>query len=187
MEPGWYPDQYDPASRRYWDGTRWSEAVPNTAEQPEPAPPTDRRPRTVRFYVEVGVIVAAVAGFLIYWFAVRTTTMTVRGTMDIEGRDNFSVSAPDAVGNQTCAGSGGYSDLAEGAGVTVTDGSGNTIATGHLEAGIFIRGTDACIFGFQVTVPDDKDFYGIEVTHRGTVEFSKADMKDGPGLTIGDH
>ena len=36
--PGWYPDPHDPATRRYWDGTRWTE---NRAPAAAPKPPTN--------------------------------------------------------------------------------------------------------------------------------------------------
>jgi hypothetical protein len=36
--PGWYPDQTDPGSLRYWDGTAWTEHV--APAQAAPAPPS---------------------------------------------------------------------------------------------------------------------------------------------------
>lgn len=113
--------------------------------------------------------------------------MTVRGTMDLNGTrgENFSVNTADSIGDTNCAGMGGYSDIAEGTSVTITDGSDRTIALTHLEKGIYIDGVPGCMFGFQVKVPANLNFYGIQVSHRGNVQFSKSDMKSGPGVTLG--
>jgi hypothetical protein len=35
-------------------------------------------------------------------------------------------------------------------------------------------------------VPAGKKFYGVSVSHRGTVQFTEQEIKAGPGLTIGD-
>lgn len=200
--PGWYSEPGDASLERYWDGGQWTPQT-RAASQPvepsyvgthaselavqEPAPRTARE-RWLVPGIAAATVLVLVGGFLIYWFAIRTPTMNIRGTMDLEGTpgDNYSVSAPDKIGDTSCVGTGGYSDIAEGASVIVTDGGDKTLGVGHLEAGIYLDGTNACIFGFEVDgVPADKSFYGVTVTHRGNVQFSKSEIKHGPDLSLG--
>ncbi len=89
-----------------------------------------------------------------------------------------------AVGS--CTGAGGYSDIREGAAVTVRDGSGDVIATGRLEGGV-VEGS-LCIHVFQVDVPR-ADFYSFEVSNRGELTYSYQDMVDAEwqvALSLGD-
>jgi hypothetical protein len=82
-----------------------------------------------------------------------------------------------------CAGSGGYSDIAEGAPVIVTDPAGKTVAIGQLKSGAGSAGT--CIFRFDVhPVPTGLGFYGVEVSHRGRVQFKESELT-GISLTLG--
>jgi Domain of unknown function (DUF4328)/Protein of unknown function (DUF2510) len=45
-EPGWYPDPWQPARRRWWDGTSWSDHTwdPNQPAQPQAAPQPQPQP-----------------------------------------------------------------------------------------------------------------------------------------------
>lgn len=84
-----------------------------------------------------------------------------------------------------CQGREGYSDLAEGANVTVADASGDKVALGQLQAGTVPRVTMSCRFAFEVTgVPAGSAVYSIEVTHRGSVDFARADAGS-VELTVG--
>ena len=81
-----------------------------------------------------------------------------------------------------CSGQGGYDDITAGAQVVVKDGDGNVIGTGRLEAG---RATEAiagtmwfCTFDFSLEVPADMPFYVIEVSHRGELTYSLAEMEE---------
>lgn len=91
-----------------------------------------------------------------------------------------------------CAGSGGYADITGGAAVTITDQAGTVIATGQLGNGSADVDTStgtpiACAFSFSVPhVPDGKTFYGVQVSHRGAVQFSTDKAKYGDvALSIG--
>jgi hypothetical protein len=42
--PGWYPDPNDPSSRRYWDGSRWTDNRVPAATAAHPATVTPARP-----------------------------------------------------------------------------------------------------------------------------------------------
>jgi len=77
-----------------------------------------------------------------------------------------------------CAGTGGYSDIAEGASVTIYDDSSKIVGTGHLGNSTMI-GSGGCEFDFSVQVPGGKPFYQVEVTHRGKVTYSADDVKAG--------
>lgn len=93
--------------------------------------------------------------------------------------------------NRMCAGSGGYSDIAGGAAVTIADQTGTVIATGQLDDG-HADVSDAgnpidCTFSFSVLhVPDGKTFYGVTVSHRGAIQFSADRAKGGDvALSLG--
>jgi hypothetical protein len=113
--------------------------------------------------------------------------MSVQGTMELDGApgEDFLLQPTGQSGSSPCYGYGGYSDITPRASLTVTDKHGTTLAIGHLGRGAYVNNSGACIFDFQVRVPDHQDFYGIEVTHRGIVEFTYAEMKQGPGISLG--
>jgi hypothetical protein len=75
-----------------------------------------------------------------------------------------------------CGGRGGYSDISEGAQVTVRDDAGKVIATGHLGAGGWASGM-SCRFDFTIGSVPDAEFYQVEVSHRGPMSYSRADME----------
>lgn len=78
-----------------------------------------------------------------------------------------------------CAGTGGYSDIAVGLGVVVTDQDGRTIGTGRLtHDGIEDVGDeDFCAFAFTVPVADPAEFYAIEVGSRGELTYSHEELE----------
>ncbi len=65
---------------------------------------------------------------------------------------------------------GGYQDLAEGANITVTDGTGAVIAVGTLGSGVMDGA--GCHLGYRIQVPET-EFYRITVSHRGTLSYSR--------------
>lgn len=85
----------------------------------------------------------------------------------------------------------GMEDVREGAQVTITDESGAVVALATLSPGKIAETTGAagsriavsCDFGFFADVPD-REFYGVEVTHRGPVRFAREDA-DYVRLTLG--
>jgi hypothetical protein len=121
-------------------------------------------------------------------------TTTVNGTVSLKGTGNFTW---DFVGDSdtetTCyGGRGGYSDIKPGASVVVTNESGTTIAVGSLgPATATISGTgrnavgDSCDFTFAIPDVPDAKFYGVQVSHRGVVQFSPSELGD-IALTLGD-
>jgi hypothetical protein len=117
----------------------------------------------------VALLVAACGG--------GATGGTIAGTVVIPG--DYASWAPT---EQTCWGAGGYGDLAEGAQVVVSDPEGAVIGTGALEAGVWTSYTSPsnpsrCSFAFSVADLPDVAFYSVEVSHRGQVTYSRADLE----------
>jgi hypothetical protein len=98
----------------------------------------------------------------------------VRGSLTITDPSNFMLedggSTMAAGAHGPCLGLSGYGDIVPGAQVTVTDDSGRTIAVGSLDAGS-VTPDGACRFTFTVPAPSGAEFFGVEVTHRGIVQF----------------
>jgi len=107
-----------------------------------------------------------------------------------------TVTVPASIGSEPgnggdCYTPDGYGDIREGAQVTVKDAAGTVIALGRLDPGHTVdsNGTFAskCIFGFTLTdVPEGKDFYLVEVSHRGELRYTRGDLASALTLTLGD-
>ncbi|MEV1245104.1 hypothetical protein [Nonomuraea sp. NPDC049750] len=84
---------------------------------------------------------------------------------------------PDSVefgDHPACSGKGGYSDIGQGTQVVVTDAAGKTVALGKLGTGLHEE--RGCTFRFAITVPPGGQFYGIEVSHRGRVQYAAYEL-----------
>lgn len=109
--------------------------------------------------------------------------MTVKGTFAIPPR-------PDgwggAAGARCETGSGGaFSDLRPGAQVVVSDAAAKTLALGELGPGRQ-DGIGGCVFAFTVkNVPSGQQFYGVEVAHRGRVQYPAEQLAKPLTLTLG--
>lgn len=122
--------------------------------------------------------------------ATGTTASSTPSGFKVQGV--VSVSAGKTVPGQTeytdggdCVLGGGYDDIRQGAQVTVKDQSGNVVALGALDAGHIQR--QRCQFGFTVeNVPDGKDFYSVEVSHRGELKYTRDGLNQALALTLGD-
>ena len=113
--------------------------------------------------------------------AATPSTLTVDGSVLVRG------SSPQVVTEDelTCVTGGGYTDVREGAQVVVTDAAGKTIGLGLLGAGSWKRNV-GCIFLFTVSdVPVGQRFYGVEVSHRGRVQYAAAEMSSPIEMSIG--
>ncbi len=80
-----------------------------------------------------------------------------------------------------CEGREGYDDISVGAPVTVTNESGTTIATARLSQGEIVDTYRAsvitCEWSFAIEDVPDAEFYDIEVSHRGTLTYSREEME----------
>lgn len=86
----------------------------------------------------------------------------------------------DAATALDCAagGVGGYDDIGEGADVTLTDQTGEIIASGSLDPGT-ADSADAAACDFTATltdVPADRTQYQVSVSHRGQITHSYPEM-----------
>jgi len=128
--------------------------------------------------ITVTVIALVVVGLAGTAWAVlgRATerTHTIRGEMTLMDYDSFRRMSAGS----SCSGDGGYSDMDEGATVSVKNQSGTLIGSGHLGAGK-IEGDvlKACVFPFEVKGVKDAQFFQVEVGRRGGLSYSKADME----------
>lgn len=157
-----------------------SDAPEVAAEGSQPAEPS--RPIYQR---PLGWAIAGGALFVIIVVAVVVAvivamphTFTLKGAM---------VVIDDSAGysqGQACSGQDGYDDIDAGTTVVIKDAAGKTVALGSLKGGKGLEGE--CAFFFTVKdVPDGLKFYGVEVSHRGTVQYTLAEMKKGPTLSLG--
>jgi hypothetical protein len=150
-----------------------------TPEATIATPAMKARPGRARLLILAGAVVAVVV-------AVVAVVSLTGGDSKIAVKGGVLLTTESINSSQgRCAGSGGYEDMDAGTSVTIFDASGTTIATSTLDKG---TPTDAvgssCLFTFEAQVPSG-DFYAIEVSHRGKVTFTKAEMHDGPVLTLG--
>lgn len=116
------------------------------------------------------VIIAALATYIAYEVT-RPELVTVAGTVTIT--DNID-------GDSICQGKDGFDDIREGTIVVIHDPANKVIATGSLRRG---KGESdfptTCQFAFTVPDVPRQKFYGIEVSHRGVVTFTAAQVADG--------
>jgi hypothetical protein len=134
-------------------------------EEPGEGTPRSRKPL---FIAVVGVVIVVGAIALTLIMRGGSSSHTINGTLTLTDSDfNWSV-------GKACTGSGGYSDISEGADVTVKNESGRIIANATLEAGTGAAGP--CLFPFHVKGVPDAKFYAIEISHRGELRYSKDEL-----------
>jgi hypothetical protein len=115
--------------------------------------------------------------------AAAPATFTLAGTVGVHA-------GPQLRGQPgwPCVATGGYTDVAEGTQVVVTDRAGKTVALSRLTSGQ-IQGAGyerRCLFKFQVPeVPAGQPFYGVTVADRGTLQYDEAEARAGVSLTLG--
>jgi hypothetical protein len=134
--------------------------VPAT-QQPQKQKPTTQQ---VWILVGIGVIIAVVTlAFTLH----RTPKHDVSGTFTLyDSTSTYS----------SCLGQGGYADIGPGTDVSIRDQNNDLIGKSSLGAGAPSEG--ACEYSFTVAaVPANMKFYSIEVSHRGALTYSLADMK----------
>lgn len=155
-------------------------------DTPQSAAPR-RRPRRwlVPAIAALVLLVAAGTG----WYAFRALGEKEQApaksakTMDVVGNITLTDGVLNVDGVQ-CAGRGGYDDIRPGAQVVVTDAAGSTIALGELRGGHF-EGT-SCVLEFTVRgVPTGQAFYGVEVSHRGRLQYTEIQVREFLRLSLG--
>ena len=129
-----------------------------------------RKGLVVSTLVVLGIIGVALGGWALVG-KVTKSDHTITGTLALVDTD--SQGGLDE--GDLCSGSGGYDDIGPGADVKVTDGKGELIGSSNLGVGKY--NGFACSFEFTVESVRDADFYSVEVSHRGGLSFSKAEIE----------
>jgi hypothetical protein len=153
---------------------------------PAPAHAPARRRRTWPVYA--GIAAALLTGVVALVVVLnRGGGFTVSGTMTLQmaglADTNLRSDGIACDGTSKAAG-GGYSDVATGVQVVISDSAGKTVAVGRLGSGA-TKGR-FCVMPFTIAnVPAGKGFYGVEVSHRGRLQYPEADLRHGLALTLG--
>ena len=149
----------------------------------DPIEPEKSRPRPGLLLV--GAIVALIAvgvGIFVATSSSSSSKVGIGGTMTLNDDSQSWL-----IGEPCGGGTGGYSDIREGASVTVRNEKGEILATGGLQEGFGV-GEHACLFGFAVGKVPKAKFYSVEVSHRGAITEPATDVKKGIltfALTLG--
>lgn len=134
-----------------------------------------------------GVGLLASAAIIGVSLAAEPSTFHLGGSLFLDGSNDAVTSG----GAGACQGYGGYSDLTEGAPVTVRSPENTILAVGELTrsrlqpAGTY---SDAvCWFLISVPeVPDGEKFYQVEVSRRGSITLTPEQARNGEAsLTLG--
>lgn len=143
------------------------------------APPTSRPRKRAVWIAAAGTAVVLAAA------AVSTFLLTrPPGTFGVYG--SIALSKQGSSTNE-CTGSGGYSDIQQGAPVVIYDAAGKIVATGALNQGHVVSqigysgNVNSCVFDFTVSnVPANSAFYQVEVSHRGKLTYPANVLKTEP-------
>lgn len=104
-------------------------------------------------------------------------TFTITGTVTLTYGDFINTGS-------TCYGKGGYDDMRPGAPVVITDATQKIVAVGTIDSGT--ETVTECHLKFTIEdVPRGSDFYGIQITHRGRLQYAAADLEKPLTLSLG--
>lgn len=156
--------------------------VPQSDIHPGQSQESAPRKRRAGWWIIGGVTILAVVGIAV--LARATGSDSGPGTFTLNGSLTLTDSSIEQVASG-CAGTGGYSDIAEGASATVFDQGGTVIAKGHVHKSEMVNSI-TCRLSFAVEgVPEGHPFYQVEVSHRGKVTFDPDEAKRGVRLSLG--
>lgn len=172
---------------------------------PVPPPPAPGPPRGRPAW---HLAVAAAAGAAVVLLAVAGVFVALRGN-PFAGKPASAAASPSTAGvfkvygdmtlslgdfgwgksPEACWGKGGYDDIRAGAQVVITDANGVTVGVGRLIDGdptVYDDRASSCVFRWEIpNVPDGSSFYAVEISHRGKVQFNRADITRSISLTLG--
>lgn len=154
-------------------------------------PPAFNPPPKRRHGFWTGVLTGFLAAVLVtglsvgaYALANRETqpsTFTIEGSLTLSD----SVTTYGLPSEFDCAGDDGYDDIGPNSSVTVSDQAGDVIATGQVQGSS--GGASTCTLTFSASdVPEGRDFYKVEISHRGELTFTEEEAKAGITMTLGD-
>jgi hypothetical protein len=127
--------------------------------------------RTITVIAGLALTIAALAAC-----SATPAPIRVRGTMQVQ--ENCNSATLD------------YPDIAAGDQVVITSPSGKVIATTSLGSQDAVatgdNGAGECDYPFTARITEDQPRYGIAIgnNNRGTVWFSRAEMRKGPALSL---
>jgi hypothetical protein len=156
--------------------------------EPQPSAPWYRRRNPL--IVAAAAVVAAGIGIGLA-LSNGPSTIQITGVLALGPFDAIDTTSTTVANGDACESSGGYTDITAGTAVVVGNGTGQTIGTGGLQAGIEANvddtlGTPAgnCVFQFAVTVPAGESAYTVTISHRGTTTLTPDQVKNGILLTL---
>jgi hypothetical protein len=153
---------------------------PMESVSPEPGPEPKKSWKGLIIGISALLVLGLIGGGVAL-FVNANRTITVSGTMSLF--DDLTPSKYDdgnfvMLSDSRCAGTGGYSDLREGASVTVYGKSGERLGLGSLDSSYGEEGF--CIFSYSIPdIPAGEGFYSVEVTHRGELSGAESEVEDG--------
>lgn len=158
-----------------------------------PAPPAPPRRNLLPWIAAAAVALLLVVGgavaVTVFVMSASKPTPPAAGPATVTAYGQMNLSLGGFAWNRNpaeCWGRGGYDDIREGVNVTVTDPEGKVVALGELAKGLPVIIDDranSCLFRFEVEVPAGLKFYGIEVSHRGVIQFTQDELT-GKGVTL---
>lgn len=202
-QPQPWPAEPDPEAehRRTAAHAQWNSATPPTPWWRQPGPAILLGALVIAAGIGTGIAVAGSGGGSAPVAASASPSpspIDLHGTLTIPflGTDLLSPNAKDTESNgageihigDTCATLGGYTDISEGAAVTVGGDKGQTLTVGALREGTVTGQAGqaaSCEFGFDVQVPGGLPLYTVTISHRGTQTFTPDQVAAGIQLTLG--
>lgn len=153
------------------------------AVQTQPA----RRFRPWMLIPILAVVAGIAAGMVVFTSGSSSDTFPLSGSVTI--RNPFGPTPTiQVLPDGTCQGYSGYGDLASGAIVQVSDGTGHVLGTGSLTPGQQVPvggGVYGCKMAFTVPNVSETDTYVVQVANRNRMVETPAQVKAGIDLTIG--
>lgn len=124
--------------------------------------------------------------------AAAPSSFTAAGFLKVAANPDFEqrLDQSQTIGTP-CTSGAGLSDIARGTQVVIEDQSGKTVALGSLDSGTLSgvpsqsEDTLKCSFAFTLShVPAGHPFYRVGIGHRGTTQYTAAQMHQPLALTL---
>jgi hypothetical protein len=154
----------------------------------QPAEPRQPQPwyRRRNPLIAAGAVILAAGVGLAVGLSGGGSPVTVRGSISL-GELTYLDMAPgatvtDPTVGDACQGADGYTDIAQGATVTIGGSTGQSVAVAALSAGK-VNASGSCEFDFTASVPDQGS-YTVTIGHRGTTTWTKAQAMSAAGMTL---
>lgn len=168
-------------------GGHW-EFVPDlpdtTDDVAEGRPPLPAKSKLILGVLATALVVLVA---ILVWQMFGSSSFKMTGSLTLMGNDNYVTAGTNSgIGANSCSGTRGYSDLAEGAGVTIYGADGKIVGVGSVDYSEDMDGF--CILMWTADdVKGGEGPYQYEVSHRGKLTITEDDARAGrAGASIGD-